>query len=444
MLRKLLFLPSLCIIFLFSFSTDLRANENSKVLILAIKDEINQAMSRYVTLGLDQAKKDSVNYIVIDMDTYGGEVKAADEIRLKLLNSKIPVYVFINDNAGSAGSLIAISCDSIYMTKSAIMGASSVIDQNGTIVAEKFQSFMRSKMRATAEAKGRNPLIAERMVGVNLQSKDSAHVLALTAQEAINEKYCEGIFSSLDEILIKNLPKNYTKSEFKLDATESIIAFFLNPAVKSILILLIIGGIFMEMKAPGLGFPILIAFVALLCYFIPNYLYGFAQHWEIVMFVFGVSLLMVEIFLIPGFGFVGIAGIILLFASLFLALINNDGLDFTSVSFKQITTGVAVTVFGLSTFVILFLTFANTFANSSYFKAFAVTESMDKQSFDTTELKKLIGEIGVCNTDFKPSGRVEIKGQLFDARLDHGTVGKGTEVTVISIDFSELIVRKNG
>jgi len=420
------------------------AKDTSKVLILSIKDEINQAMSRYVTLGLDQAKKDSADYILVDMDTYGGEVKAADEIRLKLLNAKIPVYVFINDNAGSAGSLIAISCDSIYMTKSAIMGASSVIDQNGTIVAEKFQSFMRSKMRATAEANGRNPLIAERMVGLNLQSKDSAQVLSLTAQEAIEVDYCEGIFTSLDEILTKNIKSGYTKTTFKLDTTESIIAFFLNPAVKSILLLLIIGGIFMEMKAPGLGFPILVSFVAVMLYFIPNYLYGFAQHWEIVMFVFGLALLMIEIFLIPGFGIIGISGIALLFASLFLALLNNDGLDFTSVSFKQVMTGVTVTVFGLSTFVILFLVFANTFANSSYFKAFSVTEAMDKQSFDVSELKKLIGEIGVCNTDFKPSGRVEINGQLFDARIDHGTVPKGTEVKVVSIDVSELIVKKNG
>src|SRR3546814_5574247 len=98
------------------------------------------------------------------MNTYGGLLNAADSIRTRLLESPVPVIVYINNNAASAGALIALACDSIYMHPGATIGAASVVNESGEVLPEKYQSYMRSMMRATAEVQGRDPHIAEAFV----------------------------------------------------------------------------------------------------------------------------------------------------------------------------------------------------------------------------------------------------------------------------------------
>jgi membrane-bound serine protease (ClpP class) len=139
------------------------------------------------------------------MDTYGGTVTDADEIRTRILESKIPVYVFINKDAASAGALISIACDSIYMAPGASIGAATVVNgTDGTAAPDKYQSYMRSMMRSTAEATGRNPQIAEAMVDEKLVVpgiSDSSSVITFSVAEAIQNGYCEGEYTSTKEIL---------------------------------------------------------------------------------------------------------------------------------------------------------------------------------------------------------------------------------------------------
>ena len=128
-----------------------------------IHQEIGPSVSRLTKKAIEEAEKMKAAYILGDMDTYGGLVDAADETRTALLKTKIPTIVFIRNNAASAGALIAIACDSIYMSPGSTIGAASVVNQSGELMPEKYQSYMRKKMRATAEETGRNPLIAEGM-----------------------------------------------------------------------------------------------------------------------------------------------------------------------------------------------------------------------------------------------------------------------------------------
>ena len=127
-------------------------------------------MNRRVKLALEEAEKNEAELIVIEMDTYGGVVTDADEIRTRILESEIPVYVFINKDAASAGALISIACDSIYMAPGASIGAATVVNgTDGAAAPDKYQSYMRSMMRSTAEAKGRDPKIAEAMVDEKIE-----------------------------------------------------------------------------------------------------------------------------------------------------------------------------------------------------------------------------------------------------------------------------------
>jgi len=94
-----------------------------------------------------------------------------------------------------------------------------------------------------------------------------------------------------------------------------------------LLILVIIGGIYFELQTPGVGFPILASLIALILYLVPYYLNGLAENWEIIVFFLGVGLLMVEIFVIPGFGLFGVTGLVFTIGSLFLVMLNNDVSD---------------------------------------------------------------------------------------------------------------------
>ena len=150
---------SLIFALLFSFSNFINAQGDSsgvvKVYTFDIKEMIAPPVWRTTKLAMENAAKMNAGLILIHMNTYGGTLDDADSIRTKILNSKIPVYVFIDKNAASAGALISIACDSIYMAPGASIGAATVVNQNGEPLPDKYQSYMRSMMRATAEAKGR-------------------------------------------------------------------------------------------------------------------------------------------------------------------------------------------------------------------------------------------------------------------------------------------------
>ena len=257
------------------FSIDLKKNVGSTTWI-------------YIQKGFEEAKKLNAATIIIEMNTYGGEVMYADSIRTKILNSEIPVYVFIDNNAASAGALISIACDKIYMRRGATIGAATVVNQTGEKMPDKYQSYMRATMRATAEAHGRdtivngtdtsyvwkrNPLIAEAMVDertVVPNVSDSGKILTFTTEEAIKYGYCDGEAESIRQLLEKEMGNEpYQLVKYKPGFWDNLRGFLMSPILQSILIMLIIGGIYFEMQSPGIGFALIVAIAAAELYFAP-------------------------------------------------------------------------------------------------------------------------------------------------------------------------------
>src|SRR5262249_6527650 len=231
----------------------LRAQKNTRVMVMEIKAEIDPRMLRYVTLALDHATSTNADYVIVEMDTYGGVLTDAKEIVDLIMDFKKPIWVFINSDAASAGALISIACDSIYMSPGASIGAATVVEGDGKAAPDKYQSYMRSIMRSTAEENHRDPRIAEGMVykRVLIDSiKQAGKVITLTTNEAIKNQYCEAKVNSIEEILQRNKIDNYDLDHFMLGATEKIIAFFLNSFISGLLILCIIGGIYFEFQTP--------------------------------------------------------------------------------------------------------------------------------------------------------------------------------------------------
>lgn len=390
-----------------------------KVYVIKIREEIAPQMSHFVELGLEAATMDSADYIVIDMDTYGGALTDADLIRTALLEYPKPVYVYINKNAASAGALISIACDSIYMDRGSNIGSATVVDGEGKPAPDKYQSYMRAMMRSTAETNHRNPEIAESMVGtvVGTDSITVGKVTAFTTSEAIANSYCEAEVHSLEELYKRLHLDKATIVTFELDTTNEIVNFFMNPALRGLLLLLIIGGIYFELQTPGVGFPLIAAIVGVVLYFVPSYLNGLAENWEILIFFIGAVLLILEIAVIPGFGVFGLAGLTLMVASLILVALNNNAFDFTFVPEGDIYITSGTVLFAFTAGIVLVFVAGNQFMKSAVFNKISLQETLASSDGFTSNFntESLIGKQGTSYSVLRPSGKVMIDGTIYDA-----------------------------
>src|SRR5690554_3230310 len=255
---KQIFILSLLLIF-----TNLYGQQ-SKPLIYKINIQENIGSNTWVYLqnGLHQAKNRNATCILLHMNTYGGSVVEADSMRTAILNCQLPVYVFIDNNAASAGALISIACDSIFMRQSASIGAATVVSgQDGSKAPDKYQSYMRGMMRATAESHGkerlvqegdtlekwrRDPKVAEAMVDERIVIPgfaDSTQILTLTASQAIELGYCDGIAENINQIAVQYLGySDYNIETYNPTLYDKIKGVLMNGVLQAILIMLIIGG----------------------------------------------------------------------------------------------------------------------------------------------------------------------------------------------------------
>lgn len=441
----------LLLIILLTISTGVLSAQQTqkKVFTFAIDQDIDPGMNRRVKLAMDQAEALKVDVILIEMDTYGGAVTDADEIRTRILESKIPVYVFINKDAASAGALISIACDSIYMAPGSSIGAATVVNgADGTAAPDKYQSYMRSMMRSTAEATGRNPQIAEAMVDEKLVVagiSDATSVITFSVAEAIQNGFCEGEYASKKEILAAQGLQSAKIIAYEEKTVDTIISFFLSPAVSGILILLIIGGIYFELQTPGVGFPLAVALTAALLYFIPYYLNGLAENWEILAFVIGIILLAVEFFIIPGFGVFGVAGIVLTLGGLVLGMLPNQAFDFELVPASQLF-GALLTVI-LSSLAAVGMVFWLTPKVNEWgaFKHLTLASTQESSQGYTSRIyaESLLGKTGKVHSRLRPSGRVEIAGEIYDAYSRGEFLEQGEAIEVISTEGTSLRVKKS-
>ena len=420
-----------------------------KVFTFAIDQDIDPGMNRRVKLAIDQAEALKVDVILIEMDTYGGAVTDADEIRTRILESKIPVYVFINKDAASAGALISIACDSIYMAPGASIGAATVVNgTDGAAAPDKYQSYMRSMMRSTAEATGRNPQIAEAMVDEKLVVpgiSDSSSVITFSVAEAIQNGFCEGEYTSTKEILAAQGLQSAEIIAYEEKTVDTIISFFLSPAVSGILILLIIGGIYFELQTPGVGFPLAVALTAALLYFIPYYLNGLAENWEILAFVIGIILLVVEFFIIPGFGVFGVAGIVLTLGGLVLGMLPNQAFDFDLVPSSQLFGALLTVILAALAGVGMVFWLTPKVNEWGAFKHLTLATTQDRSQGYTssTYTEDMLGKTGKVHSRLRPSGKVEIAGEIYDAYSRGEFLEQGEAIEVISTEGTSLRVKKS-
>lgn len=449
------------LIFLAAMPTFAQDTTRQTVVIFDLKKEIAPEATRITQQAIKKADDIDADLIIIHMNTYGGYVTDADSIRTRILNTDIPTYVFIDNNAASAGSLISIACDKIYMTKGANIGATTVVNEDGAKAPDKYQSYMRKQMRSTAESHGkdtiinngdttytyyRNPDIAEGMVDerVVVEGLDDADkVITLTTEEALKWGYCEGQVSSIEEILEINNITNPRRIYVEPTFIDKLVAFFANPALRSILILVMMGGIYFELQTPGVGFPLVASILAAVGYFAPLYIEGLAENWEILVFFIGVVLIIVEVFIIPGFGVAGVSAILLMLSGLVLTMVRNIHFDFEGIPTTEWNNALASVLFAMIGLGVVFYFFSTHLINSKFFQRIVLSDVINAKvpiQGEQAASSAAIGSTGTTHTALRPMGKIRINGTTFEAKTYGEMIDQGAEIKVLSIENGYLIV----
>ena len=441
MMKRLALIISLILVQISVFATD----SLTVIYRIRLDSDIDKSAQRLITLGLEKADKAGADFVMIDLDTYGGAVDAADSIRSAILRYDKPVAAYVNMQAASAGALISIACDSIYMKTGSSIGAATVVDQTGNVMPDKYQSFMRGMMRSTAQATGRDPHIAESMT-------DTANVLSMTPTEAIAVGYCEGIYETVDEVAQAMAgDKEFVVKSMEDDMTflDRLIQLLLNPLLQSIFMMMIIGGIFVEIRTPGIGLPLVTAIIGALLYFAPGYLGHLVSYWEILLFVAGLILIGIEIFVLPGFGVAGITGIVAVVLSLAFAMVDNielfnwDG----TLNLQPIIQPLGIVIISAAAAVFGSVWLVKKLYATRSFDHIALRQEMKAEDGFTgvvSGLDSLVGETVTVFTDMRPGGKVKTAdGRILEATLKFGGfASKGEALKVLSAEQGRLYCDK--
>ena len=282
-------------------------------------------------------------------------------------------------------------------------------------------------------------MVDERVIVPNLI--DSGKVLTFTAEEAVKWGYCDGIAESANEVITKYLGyTEYDLTTFTPTLLDKLKGFLTSPYLQSLLILVIIGGIYFELQTPGIGFPSAAAIIAAVLYFAPLYIDGLAQNWEILVFIAGILLIVAEIFVIPGFGIAGIAGIIFVITGLTLSLLNNYNFNFDAVSGPDFGRATLTVLLGLGSAFILMLWISSKIGSKGLFRKVALIADLE-DAVSVPVFTNLVGKEGFAATVLRPSGKVWIDDEVYDGISEQGFIEKGTAVKVIRSENAQVYVQ---
>ena len=352
---------------IFFISAFIAAEESSKkVYVIPIQDVIDLGIPGLVNRGIDLAESNNADLILFDIDTFGGRVDAATQIKDAIASTEIETIAFINRRAISAGSLISLSCDQIFMTEGATIGATSVVDMSGSKQSEKSQSYMREEMAATAEKSGKNPEIARGMVDeelsfeflivegdtltvTDIEGRKEGKLITLTTELALKYGIADGKSESVEELLKSLNIEDYQITIVDENWSENVVRILTNPTVSSLLTTFGTIGVISELYSAGWGIGGTIGIICLTLALGAGYLTQLASATDLLIVFFGLAMLFVEFVAIPGFGLFGITGIVVLFYGLYLLLIPDIpvGPEVYSEAMDGFSWAIVVGIFGI-------------------------------------------------------------------------------------------------
>ena len=413
----------------------------STVYRVPVTGEIELGLAPYIQRAVKEAAEVGAVALILDIDTPGGRVDAAEIISDALTDSEVPVYSLVNRRAYSAGALIALSTSRIYMRPASVIGAATPVDGTGTKAPEKIVSAMRSQMRALAESNGLEPEVAAAMVDEDIEIDgvvESGKLLTLTTEEAVEIGYAEAI-EDLDALLVELGHEGATVVTLELNWAERLVRFFSSSLVSPFLLSLGFLGLLIEIRTPTFGLAGTMGLISLGLFFGSNMIVGLAGLEDVLIVGAGLVLLGIEAFVVPGFGIFGVAGIVAILAGLYMSLLGNIPTmpDFTRAAW--VLTSSTLLLIGSAWALIRTLPSSSRLAESGIFLLAKTTSAI---GYESAEVRSdLVGKYGTAITDLRPAGTALIGDERIDVVSESEWISAGTPVKVLSAEGYRHIVR---
>lgn len=422
---------SLCLFFLFAMVLSnclpVARAATAPVVVVGIRGEIDAGQTALVFKAINEATAQKAGTLLIEIETFGGQVDAAVKIRDMISDTKLQTICYIKNRAWSAGALIAISHKHIAIAPGGTIGAAEPIP-----TTEKTVAAVRAEFAATATKMGRNPRVAEAMVDKSLGFEKYAapgKILSLTDSQAMEVGYAELIAVDRAAVLQHYGLQGSPVVEVQAGWTERIAGWLSDPMVKSALVGIIFLAVMTEIKTAGTGVAALIGLVATAMFFGSQWITGVATWVEVLLFLAGLILLAIEFF-VPGFGLFGIAGIASILFSLFMTLGGGIG------ALNIMATGTVAAV-------VVFIFLLKYLPTSGLWKRLILkTEQKNEQGYTSSDnMTSLLGQEGVVLTLLRPAGTVQIDERVFDVVSEGRFVEPGARVKVLGVSGNRIVVR---
>ena len=445
---------------------------------IPIEGTIDLGLPPYIERSIKEAETNNAVSIIFTINTFGGRVDAATQIKDAILNSKVPTVAFINKRAISAGALISLSCEKIYMTGGATIGATTAVDMSGKKASEKVISYMREEMASTAEKRGRNKHIARGMVDEELEfpskvkneyitsdkevdtvktiiyylimdndtiyvddieGRKQGNLITLTTEQALKYKIADRSADTFNSVLDSLGFSNATVQTTSENWSENFVRFLTNPVVASLLTTFGFLGILFELQSPGWGIPGSIGLICLILSLSASYIAELATMNDFLIILIGILCIILEALVFPGFGIPGIAGIIFILWGLYLLLLPDIPVGEEVLS--QASNGLFIGIIGgLIGLVLLFRAMTKT----KFWKDLTSPGGQNKEDGYAASFgwEKLVGETALTETDLHPSGWIVVNNERIFAVSEGNFIDKNVKVIVLSVDGNRVVVRK--
>jgi membrane-bound serine protease (ClpP class) len=402
---------------------------------------IELGLAPFIERSLAEARAANAAAVVLDIDTPGGRVDAAQRIVKALQEAEIPTYALVNPHAFSAGAMIALATDRVYMRPGSVMGAATPVTGEGQTAPEKIVSAMRAEMRSLAERRDLDPRVAEAMVDERIAVEgvvEAGLLLTLTAVEAERIGYAE-LVDDFRALLAHAGIAVDRVVETRPNWAEGVVRFITNPLVAPFLLSLGFLGLIIEIKTPSFGVAGIAGATALALFFGGHYLVGLAGWEELILLTVGLVLLGIEIFVVPGFGVFGVLGIGGILASIYLSMIGSMStlVDYTNAAMVLSASMLIVLVSGWA--------ILRTLPKNMrlYRSGILLGEVTGRETgyLSSTVRGELVGRRGVALTDLRPAGVGRFDGERIDIVAEEGWLTAGTAIEIVRAEGYRHVVR---
>ena len=417
-----------------------RLEVHGTVYRLDVHGPIDHGLAPFLARGIREANALGAAAIILDLDTPGGRIDAAERITDAVRASKVPVYAFVNPRAYSAGAMIALATDGIYMRTGAVLGAATPVDGQGTKLAEKYVSAMRGEFRALAEEQGLDPRIAEAMVDENLGVEGlvpRGQLVTLSTSEALRVGYAKAQVESETDLLSRLGLAAAPVIIIEDNWAERIVRILTNPIVSPLLLSVGVLAILAEVKAGTHGVGLVVGMSSLGLFFGSSLLLGLAGREEIILLGLGVIAVAVEIFVLPGFGVAGVLGGLLVGAAVVLALLGSAPTG------GDVVQALAILMTSILITLAVGYAWLRHLPNSHRFGGLVLKESNESAQGYVAALRRpeLVGKAGVALTDLRPAGVATVEGERIDVVTEGEYIGSGDRIEVLRADGYRHVVR---